>query len=158
MLHVGDTAPDFSLPDQNGETITLSGLKDKTVVLFFYPKADTPGCTAEACAFRDAREEFAGENTVLLGISPDESKAQLAFADKYNLPFHLLADVEHKTVEEYGVWAAKSMYGRQYMGIDRTTYVIAPGGKIRTIFRKVKVPGHSDEVLTAIREAAENVL
>ncbi len=158
MLHVGDMAPDFSLPDQNGETVMLSGLKDKTVVLFFYPKADTSGCTAEACAFRDAREEFSGENAVLLGISPDESKAQLAFADKYNLPFHLLADTEHKTAEEYGVWAEKSMYGRQYMGIERATYVIAPGGKIRTIFRKVKVPGHSDEVLTAIREAAENAL
>lgn len=154
MLHVGDEAPDFRLPDQNGETIALSDLKDKTVVLFFYPKADTSGCTAEACAFRDAREEFSGENAILLGISPDESRAQLAFADKYNLPFHLLADTEHKTAEDYGVWTEKSMYGRAYMGIERTTYVIAPGGKIRFIFRKVKVPGHSDEVLTAIREAA----
>ena len=156
MLHVGEEAPDFSLPDQNGETVTLSDLKDKTVVLFFYPKADTPGCTTEACAFRDAREEFSGENAVLLGISPDESKAQLAFAEKYNLPFHLLADTEHKTAEEYGVWAGKSMYGKHYMGIERTTYVIAPGGKISVIFRKVKVPGHSDEVLTAIRDAAQS--
>lgn len=156
MLHVGDPAPDFSLLDQNGETVTLSGLRDKTVVLFFYPKADTSGCTAEACAFRDAREEFSGENAVLLGISPDESKAQLAFADKYSLPFHLLADTEHKTAEDYEVWVEKSMYGRTYMGIERTTYVIAPDGNIRFIFRKVKVPGHSDEVLTAIREAAEN--
>ena len=156
MLHVGDPAPDFRLPDQNGETIMLSGLRDKTVVLFFYPKADTSGCTAEACAFRDAREEFSGENAVLLGISPDESKAQLAFADKYSLPFRLLADTEHKTAEDYEVWAEKSLYGRTYMGIERATYVIAPGGKIRFIFRKVKVPGHSDEVLAAIRETAEN--
>jgi peroxiredoxin Q/BCP len=155
MLHVGDIAPDFSLPDQNGETVGLTGLQGKTVVLFFYPKADTPGCTTEACAFRDARQEFEGENAVLLGISPDESKAQLAFAEKFNLPFHLLADLGHKTAETYGVWAEKTNYGKKYMGIDRTTFVIAPDGKLRYIFRKVKVDGHSDEVLKAIRDAAE---
>ena len=155
MLQVGDPAPDFSLADQNGETVSLAALRGKTVVLFFYPKADTPGCTIEACAFRDAKTEFEGENAVLLGISPDASKAQLKFAEKFALPFHLLADTEHAVAEAYGVWAEKSMYGKQYMGIDRTTFVIAPDGNVRFIFHKVKVDGHSDEVLKAIREAAQ---
>ena len=155
MLQVGDIAPDFNLADQNGETVSLSGLQGRTVVLFFYPKADTPGCTTEACAFRDAKTHFESEDAVLLGISPDESKAQLAFADKYNLPFHLLADVGHKVADAYGVWGEKMNYGKTYMGIDRTTFVIAPDGTLRFIFRKVKVNGHSDEVLTAIRETAE---
>ncbi len=154
MLNVGDNAPEISLPDQNGETVTLSGLKGKTVVLFFYPKADTPGCTTEACAFRDAKADFDATDTVLLGISPDASGAQLKFAEKYDLPFHLLADAAHKTAETYGVWAEKSMYGKTYMGVERTTFVIAPDGRFRYIFRKVKPDGHSDEVLTAVREAA----
>ena len=168
MLHVGDNAPDFSLPDQNGEIVSLSGLRGKTVTLFFYPKADTPGCTTEACAFRDARQEFETENAVLLGISPDESAAQLAFAQKFNLPFHLLADSERSAAEAYGAWAEKSVYERQSSDgageaapaseepkkLNRTTFVIAPDGRIRYIFRGVKVDGHSDEVLRAIREAS----
>ena len=153
-LHIGDIAPDFNLPDQKGETVSLASLSGKTVVLFFYPKADTPGCTTEACAFRDARQEFEDENAVLLGISPDDSSAQLAFAEKYNLPFHLLADADHKTAETYGAWAEKTNYGKTYMGIDRSTFVIAPDGKLRFIFRKVKVDGHSDAILKAIRETA----
>ncbi len=154
MLHVGDMAPDFTLPDQKGETVSLAELGGKTVVLFFYPKADTPGCTTEACAFRDARQEFETENAILLGISPDDSSAQLAFAEKYNLPFHLLADVGHTVAETYGAWAEKTNYGKTYMGIDRSTFIIAPDGKLRFIFRKVKVDGHSDAILKAIRETA----
>lgn len=151
MLNVGDVAPDFSLPDQAGETVHLAGLQGKTVVLFFYPKADTPGCTVEACAFRDAKPHFEEADTILLGISPDTSKAQLKFAEKFDLPFHLLADTEHAVAEAYEVWVEKSMYGKKYMGIDRTTYVIAPDGKLSHIFRKVKIEGHSDEVLKAIK-------
>jgi len=150
MLNVGDIAPDFSLADQNGETVHLAELQGKTVVLFFYPKADTPGCTTEACSFRDSEPKFKEANAVILGISPDTSKAQLKFADKFGLPFHLLADTEHATAEAYGVWAEKSMYGKKYMGIDRTTFVIAPDGTLSHIFRKVKVDGHSEEVLKAL--------
>jgi peroxiredoxin Q/BCP len=154
MPDVGDVAPDFSLQDQTGETVTLSGLRGKTVVLFFYPKADTPGCTVEACAFRDAKADFDGANTVLLGISPDPVKDQAKFAIKFGLPMQLLADVDHAVVEAYGVWVEKSMYGKKYMGVDRTTFVIGPDGKLTHIFRKVKVDGHADEVLKAIRAAS----
>lgn len=153
MLNVGDMAPDFTLANQNGESITLSSLRGKTVVLFFYPKADTPGCTTEACAFRDARPQFEEKDAVLLGISPDDSAAQLAFAEKYALPFPLLADVGHKIAEEYGVWTEKVNYGKKYMGIERTTFVIAPDGTIAKIYRKVKVEGHSDAVLSALAAA-----
>jgi len=150
MLNVGDTAPDFTLQDQSGESVALSGLRGKTVVLFFYPKADTPGCTVEACSFRDAKAAFDAANTVLLGISPDPVKAQQKFATKFGLPMQLLADVDHAAVEAYGVWVEKSMYGRQYMGVDRTTFVVGPDGKLSQIFRKVKVDAHADEVLKAI--------
>jgi thioredoxin-dependent peroxiredoxin len=153
MLNVGDIAPDFSLQDQNGETVTLSALRGKTVVLFFYPKADTPGCTVEACAFRDAKADFDGADTVLLGISPDPVKDQAKFATKFGLPMQLLADVDHVAVEAYGVWIEKTNYGKKYMGVDRTTFVIDPEGKLSHIFRKVKVDAHADEVLKAIREA-----
>lgn len=151
MLNVGDEAPEIILPDQNGETVTLSALRGKTVVLFFYPKADTPGCTTEACAFRDARADFEGADAVLLGISPDDSKAQLKFAEKFNLPFHLLADADHAVAENYGVWVEKTNYGKKYMGIERTTFVISPDGKLGHIFRKVKVDGHADAVLKVLR-------
>src|SRR5690242_11246300 len=135
MLEVGDAAPDFTLSDQNGKTVELSGLRGKTVILFFYPKADTPGCTTEACSFRDAHAEFDAAEVVLLGISPDSVNAQQKFATKYDLPMRLLADAEHAVAEKYGVWAEKSMYGRRYMGIARTTFVIGPDGRIRRIFR-----------------------
>src|SRR5258708_1386071 len=138
MLNIGDTAPEFSLQDQTGETVTLSGLRGKTVVLFFYPKADTPGCTVEACSFRDTQAGFDQAKIVVLGISPETVKAQSKFAEKFGLPYRLLADADHAIAEAYGVWAEKSMYGKKYMGVARTTFVIGPEGKLSHIFPKVK--------------------
>ena len=151
MPEVGDIAPEITLPDQNGKPVVLSELRGKTVALFFYPKADTPGCTVEACAFRDAQKSFDGADIVILGISPDTDKAQLKFAEKFDLPYRLLADAQHTAAEAYGVWVEKSMYGRKYMGVDRTTFVIGPDGKLTHIFRKVKVDDHANEVLQAIQ-------
>jgi len=150
MPSVGDAAPDFTLPDQTGTPVSLSGLRGKTVVLFFYPKADTSGCTVEACGFRDSKARFDAKSVVLLGMSPDPSKAQSKFAVKYDLPMQLLADEGHAVAEKYGVWIEKSMYGRKYMGIDRTTFVIAPDGKIAHVFSKVKPAGHAEEVLAVV--------
>jgi thioredoxin-dependent peroxiredoxin len=147
MPEVGDLAPDFTLQNQSGETVSLSALRGKTVVLFFYPKADTSGCTVEACGFRDSAKQFEKSDTVLLGISPDTVKAQQKFAVKYDLPMQLLADAEHTIAEKYGVWVEKSMYGRAYMGVSRETFVIDPEGKIKHIFRKVKPENHAAEVL-----------
>ena len=146
----GDSAPDISLDTDSGEHFQLSSLKGKNVVLYFYPKADTPGCTKEACAFRDNSKQFTKANTVIVGVSPDVSKAQAKFKDKFALPFMLLADVDHQAAEAYGVWKEKSMYGKKYMGIERTTFVIGADGKIRKIFPKVKVEGHAEEVLAAL--------
>jgi peroxiredoxin Q/BCP len=151
MLQVGDTAPDFTLPDQSGQLVSLAGLRGKTVVLFFYPKADTSGCTVEACGFRDAAADFDRSGVVLLGMSPDPPRAQSKFAVKYELPMRLLADENHEVAEKYGVWAEKSMYGRKYMGIERTTFVMGPDGKLQRIFAKVKPLGHAAEVLEAVR-------
>lgn len=150
MLEVGQVAPDFTLPDQHGENLTLSSLQGKTVVLFFYPKADTPGCTIEACNFRDESGSFDGANVVILGISPDSSKDQKLFADKFSLPYRLMADAEHEVAEAYGVWGEKNMYGKKYMGVSRTTFVIGPDGKLSHIFNKVKPEGHANEVLAVI--------
>src|SRR3954465_8633517 len=147
----GNAAPDISLPTDTGEPFQLSSLRGKNVVLYFYPKADTPGCTTEACAFRDNSEKFSAANTVIVGVSPDGSKAQAKFKDKFNLPFTLLADAEHKAAEDYGVWKEKSMYGKKYMGIERATFVIDPQGLIKKIFPKVKVDGHAAEVLAAVK-------
>lgn len=152
MPEVGDLAPQFSLPDQNNEMVALAGLRGKTVVLFFYPKADTPGCTLEACGFRDAKGDFDASEIVLLGISPDGSKAQQKFAEKFSLPMRLLADMDNAAAEAYGVWVEKSMYGRKYMGVSRETFVIGPGGVVTHVFHKVKPEGHAVEVLAAIRE------
>ena len=151
MLQVGDAAPEIALPDQNGNPVTLSSYRGKNVVLYFYPKADTPGCTTESCAFRDAAPVYAEIDAVILGISPDKSSAQLKFANKYELPFTLFADAEHKTAEDYGVWVEKSMYGKKYMGIERTTFIIDKEGKIARIFPKVKIAGHAEEVLEAVK-------
>lgn len=153
MPEVSDLAPDFTLLDQNDETVTLSGLRGKTVVLFFYPRADTPGCTIEACGFRDAKSDFDTADVVLLGISPDGVKDQQKFAEKFNLPMKLLADAEHQVAEAYGVWVEKSMYGKAYMGVSRETFLIGPDGKLTHIFRKVKPEGHPAEVLAAIKGA-----
>lgn len=149
-LKEGDAAPDISLETDAGQPFELTSLKGKHVVLYFYPKADTPGCTKEACAFRDSSQKFEKANTVIVGVSPDATKAQSKFKEKFGLPFTLLADVDHKVAEHYGVWKEKSMYGKKYMGVDRTTFVIAPDGTIKKIFPKVSVDGHADEVLAAI--------
>jgi peroxiredoxin Q/BCP len=150
MLNPGDQAPDFSLPDQHGTAVTLSALKGKTVVLYFYPKADTPGCTTQACGIRDRRPEYDEADAVVLGVSPDPVKAVSKFDDKYGLGFTLLADESHEVAESYGVWVEKSRYGRTYMGNERTTFVIGPDGTIKEIFRKVKPAEHDELVLGAL--------
>ncbi len=149
-LKEGDSAPPISLHTDAGELFTLSSLKGQNVVLYFYPKADTPGCTKESCEFRDTSKKFTKANTVIVGISPDPSAKQAKFKEKFDLPFVLLADVDHKTCEDYDVWKEKSMYGKKYMGVERTTFVIDPKGKIKKIFPKVKVDGHAEEVLASI--------
>ena len=150
MLNVGEMAPDFTLKDQFDTEVTLSSFRGKVVVLFWYPKADTPGCTVEACSFRDGKSKFDEAGIVQFGLSPDTPKKQGAFAKKFDLPMQLLGDTEHQTAEAYGVWIEKSMYGKKYMGIDRTTFVIGKDGTISHIFRKVKVDNHAEEVLNAI--------
>lgn len=149
-LKVGSKAPELKLTDEAGAEFRLSKLKGKTVVLYFYPKADTPGCTTESCEFRDNVAAFAAKDAVVVGISPDTDKAQLKFKNKYTLPFSLLADAEHSGAEAYGVWKEKSMYGKKYMGVERTTFVIGPDGKITHIFEKVKPAGHAAEVLAVL--------
>ena len=149
-LEEGRQAPEIELETDSGQPFRLSSLKGKNVVLYFYPKADTPGCTKEACAFRDTSKKFSKANTVIVGVSPDTSKAQLKFKEKFDLPFTLLADPGHAAAEAYGVWKEKSMYGRTYMGVERATFVIDAKGVIKKIFPKVKVEGHAEEVLAAL--------
>jgi peroxiredoxin Q/BCP len=151
-LNPGDPAPDFTLPDQDGNPVSLSGLRGKTVVLYFYPKADTPGCTTQACGVRDHRADYEAADAVVLGVSPDAVKATAKFDQKYGLGFPLLADEGHKVAEQYGVWVKKSRYGREYMGNERTTFVIAPDGTVKDVLRKVKPAEHDDLVLSAIGE------
>jgi thioredoxin-dependent peroxiredoxin len=148
---IGSKAPDFSLPASGGETISLSGLKGKNVVLYFYPKDDTPGCTIEAKDFRDHIKDFAAANTVILGISKDSVKSHDKFKEKFCLPFPLVSDENGTTCEEYGVWGEKSMYGKTYMGIMRTTFLIDKNGIIRNVWEKVKVEGHVKEALAAAK-------
>ena len=152
MPDVGDLAPDFTLPDQHGDPVSLSGLRGKKVVLYFYPKADTPGCTTQACGIRDHRADYAGADAVVLGVSPDPVKRIAKFDDKYGLGFPLLGDEDHSVAEAYGVWVEKSMYGRKYMGNERTTFVIGPDGTIREVFRSVKPAQHDDLVLGALAQ------
>jgi peroxiredoxin Q/BCP len=149
-LQPGDTAPDFTVPDQHGDPVSLSGLRGKTVVLYFYPKADTPGCTTQACGVRDHRADYERSDAVVLGVSPDPVKRVAKFDDKYGLGFPLLADEDHAVAEAYGVWVQKSMYGRKYMGNERTTFVIGSDGKIREVFRSVKPAEHDELVLGAL--------
>jgi thioredoxin-dependent peroxiredoxin len=151
---VGAPAPKFSLPSSTGETIDLAKLKGKTVVLYFYPKADTPGCTKEACGFRDAIASYHKLDVPVFGISPDPVQDVMKFADKFQLNFPLLADADHSVAEKYGVWGEKSMYGKKYMGVARTTFIIGPDGKIARVFEKVKPEGHDQEVLAALKESA----
>jgi peroxiredoxin Q/BCP len=149
-LAVGDKAPDFELPDDRGVRQSLVALRGRTVVLYFYPKADTPGCTVESCELRDAFPKFEDVEAVILGASPDTVSAQAKFKQKFSLPFTLLADADHALAERYGVWREKSMYGKTYMGVARTTFVIDPAGKIAHIFEKVKPAGHAAEVLEVL--------
>jgi thioredoxin-dependent peroxiredoxin len=150
MLKVGDKAPEIRVQTDSGETFRLSDLKGKRVVLYFYPKADTPGCTTEACEFRDSLSELKEKGAVVVGVSPDKPAAQAKFKQKYDLPFTLLADEEKAAAEAYGVWKEKNMYGRKVMGIERTTFVIGPDGKIEKIYGKVKAKGHAAEVIAAL--------
>jgi peroxiredoxin Q/BCP len=149
-LQEGAAAPPVEATTDSGGTFRLADQKGKSVVLYFYPKADTPGCTTEACEFRDAIEDFRGIDAEIVGVSPDAPKALTKFKEKFSLPFTLLADEDHKICEEYGVWAEKSMYGKKYMGVERTTFIIDKGGKIAKIFRKVKPAGHAEEVKQAL--------
>src|SRR3954453_17691285 len=149
MLKVGDRAPDIQLHTDTGEDFRLSQMKGKRVVLYFYPKADTPGCTVEACEFRDDIQSFVKKGTAVIGVSPDKPSAQAKFKEKYDLPFTLLADQDKAAAEAYGVYKEKNMYGKKVMGIVRTTFVIGPDGKIEKIYCKVKVKGHAAAVLEA---------
>ena len=149
-LVAGAAAPDFSLQTDGGETFTLSEQRGKRVVLYFYPKADTPGCTLESQEFGTLSPEFAKRNTEVVGVSPDGLKSQCKFKAKYELPFTLLCDTEHATAEGYGVWVEKSMYGKKYMGVERSTFVIGPDGAVERVYRKVKPEGHAQEVLDSL--------
>ena len=151
MLSVGDTAPDFKSVDENGKPISLKQFKGKKVVLYFYPKDNTTGCTAEACDFRDNFARVKKTGAVVLGVSPDSVKSHAGFKEKYELPFTLVSDESKEIVNAYGVWQQKSMYGRKYMGVVRTTFIIDEKGKIKHIFEKVKVNGHVDEVLEQLK-------
>ncbi|HRI03445.1 MAG TPA: thioredoxin-dependent thiol peroxidase [Pyrinomonadaceae bacterium] len=152
MLKEGDKAPDFNAKDQDGNDVKLADLKGQRVVLYFYPKDDTPGCTKEACSFRDADDVYKSKGIRVLGVSTDNEKSHQKFISKFQLPFDLLADTDKQIVEAYGVWGEKSMYGRKYMGTFRKTFLIDGDGKIVKIFDKVDVSAHADEVLAAFGE------
>ncbi|HMS65653.1 MAG TPA: thioredoxin-dependent thiol peroxidase [Ignavibacteria bacterium] len=150
MLKPGDKAPDFTLQNDKGENVTLKDLKGKKVILYFYPKDDTSGCTKEACSFRDNIKIIEKKNAVVIGVSKDSVKSHDKFKKKYNLPFTLLSDENLEMLKNYDVWKEKSMYGKKYMGIERTTFIIDEKGKIREIFNKVKVDGHTEEILSKL--------
>jgi peroxiredoxin Q/BCP len=149
-LNPGDQAPAFSAKNQNGETISLSDFAGKPVILYFYPKDDTPGCTAEACSFRDNYEALQAKGYVVIGVSTDDEKSHTKFVNKYNLPFNLIADTDKNIVEAYGVWVEKSMYGKTYMGTARKTFIINPEGKIAHIIEKVDTKNSSQQVLDLV--------
>ena len=150
-VEVGDKAPDFTLPADDGGTVSLKALKGKPVVLYFYPKDDTSGCTAEACAFRDMLPDFSKIRAAIVGVSRDSVASHDAFKQKFELPFPLASDEDGKVCQAYGVWVEKSMYGRKYMGIERATFLIDANGVVRAVWRKVKVPGHAEEVLATVQ-------
>jgi thioredoxin-dependent peroxiredoxin len=154
VLEAGASAPDFTLPDQDGNEVSLSGLKGETVVLYFYPRADTPGCTTQACSVRDRRAEYEKAGARVIGVSPDPVEAVGKFAGKFDLDFTLLADADHAVADAYGTWVEKSMYGKKYMGVQRATFIIGPDGKIATVFPKVSPKTHDDLVLKALGELA----
>jgi peroxiredoxin Q/BCP len=151
MLNVNDKAIDFTLPNQDGENISLSDFKGRKVVLYFYPKDDTPGCTTEACAFRDVYDDILELGAVVLGVSADSEESHTKFRTKYHLPFHLLADPEKEVLKAYGAWGEKKMYGKSFMGIKRSTYLIDEGGNVSHVWPKVSPKKHADEILEALK-------
>ena len=151
MIEEGKPAPDFELSSDAGETVRLSELRGKPVVLYFYPKDDTPGCTTQACGIRDAYGEFEREGAVVLGVSPDDERSHGKFRDKYDLPFTLLADTDHHVAERYGVWGEKKYRGRSYLGVKRWTFVIDADGNVKKVFPDVKPAEHADNVLAVLR-------
>lgn len=152
MIGAGAPAPDFELPDQDGETVRLSALRGRTIVLYFYPKADTPGCTTQACSIRDRGSEYSDAGVRVIGVSPDPVKKVKRFHDKQSLNFTLLADEDHAVCETYGVWVQKSMYGRTYWGAQRSTFIIDPSGVVAHVIPKASPKTHDDEVLAALRD------
>lgn len=154
MVAQGNSAPDFTLPDQDGHDVTLSELRGRPVVLYFYPKADTPGCTTQACGIRDHNADYEGTGARVVGVSPDTVAAQRKFADKYDLDFTLLADEHHEVAELYGVWGEKKMYGKTYMGVQRATFIIDPEGKVAHVIPKASPKTHDDVVLGALADLA----
>ncbi len=153
-LKEGDKAPEFNALSSEGKQASLKDLKDKRVVLYFYPKDDTPGCTVEACGFRDSIKKIEKKDAVILGVSPDNVASHNKFIGKFKLPFILLADEDKKICQDYGVWVKKSMYGKEYMGVARTTFIIGKNGRIEKIYEKVKPEGHADEVLEYLNTSA----
>jgi peroxiredoxin Q/BCP len=151
VVEEGKPAPEFELATDTGETVSLASLRGKNVVLYFYAKDDTPGCTAQACAIRDSMSDFENRNAVVLGVSPDDEASHRKFKEKYSLPFTLLADPGHQVAEEYGVWVEKKNYGKTYMGIERSTFVIDPEGKVKKVLRRVDPQKHADQVLESLR-------
>ena len=147
MVAQGDAAPDFTLPDQDGNEVTLSELRGRPVVLYFYPKADTPGCTTQACGIRDHRADYEKTGARVVGVSPDTVTAQKKFAEKYDLDFTLLADENHEVAELYGVWGEKKMYGKTYMGVQRATFIIDPEGRVERAMYNVRATGHVAKLL-----------
>ena len=154
MIAEGDQAPDFTLPDQDGDDVTLSKLRGQPVVLYFYPKADTPGCTTQACGIRDHRADYEQAGAKIVGVSPDTVTAQKKFAQKFNLDFTLLADENHEVAELYGTWGEKKMYGKTYLGVQRATFIIDGAGQIARVFPKVSPKTHDEVVLAALGELA----
>lgn len=154
MIEAGESALDFSLPDQDGNEVSLAGLKGETVVLYFYPRADTPGCTTQACSVRDRRADYKAAGARVIGVSPDPVEKVKKFADKFDLDFTLLADADHAVAEAYGTWVEKSMYGKKYWGVQRASFVIGPDGKVAKAFPKVSPKTHDDVVLKALGELA----
>lgn len=150
-IEVGDKAVDFTLVTDEGDKLKLSSLRGRTVVLYFYPKDDTPGCTKEACGFRDLQAELEAAGVVVLGVSPDGPESHVRFRQKYRLPFTLLSDPQHAVAERYGAWREKNMYGKKTMGIARSTFIIDPEGRVTKVFKSVKTDIHADQVLAAIK-------
>jgi thioredoxin-dependent peroxiredoxin len=151
LVDEGHPAPEFTLSTDAGDSVSLADLRGQTVVLYFYPKDNTSGCTTQACGIRDAWAEFEATGAVVLGVSPDGEASHAKFRSKYDLPFTLLADTDHAVAEAYGVWVEKSMYGKTYMGVERSTFVIGPDGVVQRVFRKVKPAEHADQVLEVLR-------